>query len=60
VALTIEPLSGARIRLTEAKVDFWLENEDPATFFERVKSEGTWTLDAAFPATFRFERIAEG
>ena len=44
VALIIEPLSGTRIRLTEAKVDFWLENEDPITFFERAKSEDAWTL----------------
>ena len=60
VALIIEPLSGVRIRLTDAKVDFWLENEDPVTFFERAKSEDAWTLGAAFCAKFRLERIAEG
>ena len=48
VALIIEPLSGARIRLTEAKVNFWLEHEDPVTFFERDKSDHPWTLRAAF------------
>jgi hypothetical protein len=60
VALIIEPLSEVRIRFTQAKVDFWLENEDPVTFFERAKSENEWTLGAAFCAKFRLEQIAEG
>jgi hypothetical protein len=55
VGLMFHPIEGTRVRLAEAKVDFWLEDEKPVDFLAPPKSGQEWELNAAFNTKLGFE-----
>ncbi|HQP34193.1 MAG TPA: hypothetical protein PLI95_03405 [Polyangiaceae bacterium] len=63
VGIIIDPAPGQRVRLVEARVDFWLtdedEDEDPTEFLAVPTDGSRWEYIAAFPLALRFGRADE-
>lgn len=54
VGIVIEPEMGRTVRLVEARVDFWLTDEDPSVFLAVPTDGDPWEYIAAFVVALRF------
>lgn len=57
VALVVHPQANTRVRLVEAKIDFWLQDENPTTYLALAQAEKPWAFNAAFNVRLGFEII---
>jgi hypothetical protein len=57
VALVVHPQLNTRVRLVEAKVNFWLENENPTTYLAVSQAGEPWEFGAAFDVRLGLEVI---
>jgi len=54
VGLIINPLPGQTVRLVEARVDFFMTNEDPAVFLAAPTDGKPWDPQAVFDVALQF------